>query len=702
MTVAAEPITVLHYTSVWLPQTETWLYDQLVHLPAWVQCHVVCESATNLEQFAVPNLYCLAEASALRRYWDQAMRRLRVRTHLGFLATEARKIAPDIVHSHFGNAAWANHKAVHKLGSRHVATFYGLDVNQLPTVDPRWRARYRELFGRLDRVLCEGPHMACCLIELGCPRAKVRVHHLGVRVDEIPYRPRSWQPGTPLRVLIAASFREKKGIPYALAALGAIQREVSLQVTLIGDATADPRSQHEKARILHALKEHGLESCTRMLGFCSHERLMKEAYDHHVFLSPSVTASDGDTEGGAPFTILEMAASGMPIVSTRHCDIPNVLPTGALLAEERDASGLVDRLRCPAILFWLVIAAYAAGSVAIVGVSLLEVFRQLRWYWPFTIAVLLLATGTTADVRTFFRYTAGAAILSSSSALVLHYLIPAYLENVFASSLQTTHGFEAGRMYWTNVPLTLFVLLYFSVCDPDSRIPRWLAGLALVLSLSATFNTLDRTIMAGIVTFLIGTILIARDWHEVLRRVKQFFAFAVLLAGCTASLMMASSRLRDLVFLRYLGRGAGPERIYQVDFLLGRMTLYRQYWASITNHFPWGQGFGRPYSVVWGNQTPVTDISVMSFVLPLGIFGVVIFAVFLRQLWRLVNANAGQQFPHYSRVLKLLMVVALLVSLNMDIFSRNNFVVLLTLLVLCLGNNAHLPQPGEPLRDSHA
>jgi colanic acid/amylovoran biosynthesis glycosyltransferase len=75
---------------------------------------------------------------------------------------------------------------------------------------------------------------------------------------------------------------------------------------------------------------------------------MKEAYDHHIFLSPSVTASDGDTEGGAPVAIIQMAASGMPIVSTRHCDIPNVLPASAELAEERDVAGLLHRLR------WLV------------------------------------------------------------------------------------------------------------------------------------------------------------------------------------------------------------------------------------------------------------------------------------------------------------------------------------------------------------
>ena len=74
---------------------------------------------------------------------------------------------------------------------------------------------------------------------------------------------------------------------------------------------------------------------------------MAEAYQHHIFVSPSVTVTDGDTEGGAPVSIIEMAASGMPVVSTRHCDISNVIrdeETG-FLAEERDVNGLVDALR---------------------------------------------------------------------------------------------------------------------------------------------------------------------------------------------------------------------------------------------------------------------------------------------------------------------------------------------------------------------
>lgn len=344
MSECPERICVLHYSSVWLPQTEVWLYDQITHLPKSVESHVLCEQKSHLEQFAIPNLHCLADEPRLRRYWDKSLRKLRARSYIGYLSALAHQVKPRIIHSHFGNVAWANHKAVKAIGARHVATFYGLDVNYLPMLDYRWRERYHELFSSVDRVLCEGPHMARCLVELGCPEEKVRVHHLGVRVDDIPYRPRDWQPGTPLRVLIAATFREKKGIPYALDALGAIRNDVSLEVTVIGNATAERRSLAEKDRIMETVVRSGLSSQTRFLGFETFDGLMREAYKHHIFLSPSLTASDGDTEGGAPVGILHMAASGMPVVSTNHCDIPNVLPASAELVKERDVNGLIAEL----------------------------------------------------------------------------------------------------------------------------------------------------------------------------------------------------------------------------------------------------------------------------------------------------------------------------------------------------------------------
>ncbi len=342
----AEHLVVLHGFPTWLPQTQTWMYNQVRYLPPDVDCHIVCERTENLEQFDVPNIHSLENAPRWRYIWDKGLRKLRLRRHLGFLVQQARRHGAQLLHSHFGNVGWINLVAAKRAGIKHVVTFYGVDASRLPRDDHRWYKRYQDLFDQVDLVLCEGPFMANSIVRLGCPEEKVRVHHLGVAVHEITFKPREWNPASPLRVLMAASFREKKGIPYALEALGRLQHDVPLEVTIIGDANQEPRGQEEKRKILETIRKHNLTPKVRMLGYQPHSVLFEEAYRHHIFLSPSVTAKDGDTEGGAPVSLIEMAASGMPIVSSRHCDIPEVIKDGktGLLAEERNVDELVGHL----------------------------------------------------------------------------------------------------------------------------------------------------------------------------------------------------------------------------------------------------------------------------------------------------------------------------------------------------------------------
>jgi colanic acid/amylovoran biosynthesis glycosyltransferase len=337
---------VVHCRSIWLPQTETWLYNQVRYLPDQIDSHVICSELQNLEQFSLPHIHRVVPASEWEARYLALRRRCGLSDYLPRMFDQLRALRPDLLHVHFGDHAWSLRKLSARLRVPLVATFYGYDVEMLPAQDARWRERYRELFLQVRLVLCEGPHMAKRIRELGCEASKVRVHHLGISLDELPFRPRSFQPGSPLRVLLAAGFRSKKGLPYALQALSRVAEQVPLEITIIGDASSEERSQREKQRIMDVINTGGLTHCTRLLGFQPHRRMIEEAYTHHVFLSPSVHGDDGDTEGGAPVSLIEMAATGMPLVSTFHCDIPEVIShreTG-LLAEERNVEQLTENL----------------------------------------------------------------------------------------------------------------------------------------------------------------------------------------------------------------------------------------------------------------------------------------------------------------------------------------------------------------------
>jgi colanic acid/amylovoran biosynthesis glycosyltransferase len=301
----------------------------------------------NLDQFWLPNIHSFTNTNFYHFIPAETLKTLHIKNDKDLLTKMSTDLSAHIVHSHFGHIGWRDKGVAKKTNAKHVVSFYGFDVNYLPVIDPVWSKRYCELFREVDCVLCEGSFMAQDLVDRGCPPDKVLLQHLGICVDKIRFEPRRWNHTEALKVLVVASFQEKKGIPYALEALGRLQKDVDLMITIIGDANDEERSQLEKKNILNTIEKYRLSDKTRLLSYQPYNVLFDEAYNHDIFLSPSVTSSDGDTEGGLPVTILEMAATGMIIVSTRHCDIPEAIHHGSmgLLTEERDVDGIIHNIK---------------------------------------------------------------------------------------------------------------------------------------------------------------------------------------------------------------------------------------------------------------------------------------------------------------------------------------------------------------------
>jgi colanic acid/amylovoran biosynthesis glycosyltransferase len=265
-----------------------------------------------------------------------------------------------LLHAHFGTQGVHLLRLRRRLGVPLITTFYGYDAGSIPSL-PGWRGWYRRLFAEGDRFLVEGSAFRQRLLELGCPPEKATVQHLGVDLTAIPFQPRQPPaPGEPVRVLMAASFREKKGHEFALRAVSlalqrsGVRRQASgkslsdshltldcsrLELVLIGDGELRPR-------IEALIKELGLVDSVVLLGSRPHAEFLQEALRCHLFLAPSVTAADGDTEGGAPVGVIEASATGMQVVASRHADIPEVVRHGesGWLAPERDVEALAKHL----------------------------------------------------------------------------------------------------------------------------------------------------------------------------------------------------------------------------------------------------------------------------------------------------------------------------------------------------------------------
>jgi colanic acid/amylovoran biosynthesis glycosyltransferase len=351
------PLSILHRRDVWLRRSENWIHGQLSALPDAFRNHVLCDRLSErASDYPVDSVHTYSDPFQRVPYLGERLDRLKERPYAGYglrvlsrehfnrrLGAVIDQTGARVVHSHFGFTAWLDRVAVRRRGVGHVVTFYGYDVGALPTREPIWRERYDDLFGSVSLVLCEGESMAASIADLGCPPHKIKVHRIGIDPNAFPFYPRTLEKDETPIILMAARFAEKKGIPDGLAAIAQMDRNA--RVRIVGGTTG-PRSRREKRRILEAIDAHSLGERVDMLGELPHDELIEEALRCHVFLAPSKRASSGDIEGGAPVTLIEMMATGMPIVSTRHCDIPNVVVDGltGLLAPEGHVEALAARL----------------------------------------------------------------------------------------------------------------------------------------------------------------------------------------------------------------------------------------------------------------------------------------------------------------------------------------------------------------------
>ena len=341
---------VIHYIAgLYLPITENWIYGQIKNLKKY-QPIIYAFNTENLDIYPTGRIRSLNLMVGIGNFKNIFLKGWnRIFNFYPSFIFYLIKDKPNLVHAHFGTSGYSFLKIKKLFGIPLITTFYGFDLSLLPNQYPEWKKKYIKLFREGELFLVEGNHMKKCLIKLGCPEEKIIVQHLGIDLGKIKFIPRKVGEDKKIRILISASFREKKGIPYAVEAFGRIKQahpELRLKLTIIGDSRGSIEEKNEKKKILNIIQEYNLKDCVAMLGYKPYPVFLRELYKHHIFLHPSIHASDGDTEGGAPVSIIEASASGMPILSTMHCDIPEVVKNGqsGYLVPERGIDDLSKRL----------------------------------------------------------------------------------------------------------------------------------------------------------------------------------------------------------------------------------------------------------------------------------------------------------------------------------------------------------------------
>jgi glycosyltransferase involved in cell wall biosynthesis len=222
-----------------------------------------------------------------------------------------------------------------------VVTLHGFDVSTSDE-DLARNPGGRRLLSRRQRLWQTVSHFVCVskaireiALRAGYPEQKLIVRYIGIDCEKFAAAPAADREEN--LILFVARLVEKKGCEYlirAAAQLRARHREVRL--VIIGDGPL--RSELEQLVL-------SLRVPAEFLGVQGPDAVRGWMQRAQVLCNPSVTAANGDTEGlGMVFA--EAQATGLPVVSTQHGGIPEVVRNGetGLLARERSVEELTSHL----------------------------------------------------------------------------------------------------------------------------------------------------------------------------------------------------------------------------------------------------------------------------------------------------------------------------------------------------------------------
>lgn len=245
----------------------------------------------------------------------------------------------DVIHCHFGpvGAKAALLKETGVLRGRLVTTIHGYDITSY--VKGRGRGVYDHLFKVGDLFMPISERWREELLRLGCPEEKIMVHHMGVDLDKFTFLPRGTRNDKAINILTIARFVEKKGVEYGVRAVAkTLSSYPDIHYTVIGDGPLRDSFQE----LINDLK---IESKVELVGWKSQDEIVALMKEADILLAPSVTSVDGDQEG-IPVVLMEALAQGLPVLSTLHSGIPELIRDGesGYLVPERDVEALSDKL----------------------------------------------------------------------------------------------------------------------------------------------------------------------------------------------------------------------------------------------------------------------------------------------------------------------------------------------------------------------
>jgi len=245
------------------------------------------------------------------------------------------------IHAHYGPSGLEIFPLAFKMKMPLLVSFHGYDASFLLR-NEKYKRQIQNVFG-YAHLIAVSNYMAQKLTNAGANPDKLSVIYYGVTVENkfVTRKPvaEKFKNNEQINFLQISSFEEKKGHIYTIRAFKHFLQYYS-NCRLIFGGNGSLRQSAEKLT-----KELNLNEKVVFLGSVNPEEVFNIMVDADIFLHHSITAESGDEEG-IPNVIMEAMATGLPVISTFHAGIPELIDDGinGYLVEEKNIKQYINRM----------------------------------------------------------------------------------------------------------------------------------------------------------------------------------------------------------------------------------------------------------------------------------------------------------------------------------------------------------------------
>jgi len=247
-----------------------------------------------------------------------------------------KQINPDVVLFEYGHIGAKFYPFCLQLGIPYVVHFHGNDASHKPTLD-QLADTYKHMFENASGIVAVSRTMIQRLMNLGAEASRILYNPYGVDLDF--FRPSD--EGTKEQYFLAVGrFVEKKAPHLTILAFHQVLKQyTAAKLVFIGDGPLLPVCQQ-------LVKALSLEANVLFHGVKTPGEILTYLQNSIAFVQHSVIGEDGSAEG-TPNSIIEAGAAGVPVISTRHEGINDVIEEGVngFLVEEFDWLAMAEAMK---------------------------------------------------------------------------------------------------------------------------------------------------------------------------------------------------------------------------------------------------------------------------------------------------------------------------------------------------------------------